>query len=96
MLAEQVSWPKTNVRQLHLPQWRKLAENSEDRFLIPLTKFAQLTPDKRFPGNGPVSCEEDPSIPLEYVAARGMDGACRLGHPCPMRAPKRRAAPLLG
>ena len=34
-------WPMTNVRQLGLAQWRRLAERPENRCLIPLT----WTPD---------------------------------------------------
>lgn len=52
VLAGQASWPMTNVRQLHLPQWRKLAERPENRCLIPLTEFAEFTPDKHDLGDG--------------------------------------------
>lgn len=52
VLAGQASWPMTNVRQLHLPQWRKLAEKPENRCLIPLTEFAEFTPDKHDLGDG--------------------------------------------
>gem|GEM_PF-641907 len=38
-------WPMTNVRQLGLPQWRRLAERPENRCLIPLTEFCEWTPD---------------------------------------------------
>jgi putative SOS response-associated peptidase YedK len=52
VLAGQASWPMTNVRQLHLPQWRKLAERPENRCLIPLTEFAEFTPEKHDLGDG--------------------------------------------
>lgn len=52
VLAGQASWPMTNVRQLHLPQWRRLAEKPENRCLIPLTEFAEFTPDKHDLGDG--------------------------------------------
>jgi putative SOS response-associated peptidase YedK len=37
----------TNVRNLALPQWKRLAEQTEQRCLVPLTAFAEWTPDKR-------------------------------------------------
>jgi putative SOS response-associated peptidase YedK len=42
----------TNVRQLGLPQWRKLAERPENRCLVPLTEFCEFTPDKHDLGDG--------------------------------------------
>jgi putative SOS response-associated peptidase YedK len=39
-------WPMTNVRQLGLPQWRRLAALPGNRCLIPLTEFAEWTPEK--------------------------------------------------
>lgn len=45
-------WHMTNVRQLHLPQWRKLAEKPENRCIVPLTEFAEFTPDKHDLGDG--------------------------------------------
>lgn len=45
-------WPMTNVRQLGLPQWRRLAEKPEDRCLIPLTEFCEWTPGKHDLGDG--------------------------------------------
>jgi putative SOS response-associated peptidase YedK len=44
VLGGQAAWPMTNVRNLHLPQWRKLAANRENRCLIPLTEFCEWTP----------------------------------------------------
>jgi putative SOS response-associated peptidase YedK len=40
VLGGQAKWPMTNVRQLGLPQWRRLAEKPENRCLIPLTSSA--------------------------------------------------------
>lgn len=37
-------YPMTNVRQLDLPQWRRLAEDRARRCLIPLTEFCEWTP----------------------------------------------------
>ena len=53
VLGGQAKWPMTNVRQLGLPQWRRLAEKPENRCLIPLTEFAEWTPDKYEVGQGP-------------------------------------------
>jgi putative SOS response-associated peptidase YedK len=52
VLGGQASWPMTNVRNLKLPQWRKLAEKPENRCLVPLTEFAEFTPDKHDLGDG--------------------------------------------
>jgi len=46
VLGGAAKWPMTNVRQLGLPQWRRLAEEPEHRCLIPLTEFCEWTPDK--------------------------------------------------
>jgi putative SOS response-associated peptidase YedK len=45
VLGGQAKWPMTNVRQLGLSQWRRLAERPENRCLIPLTEFCEWTPD---------------------------------------------------
>jgi putative SOS response-associated peptidase YedK len=45
VLGGQAKWPMTNVRQLGLPQWRRLAANPENRCLIPLTEFCEWTPE---------------------------------------------------
>ncbi len=52
VLGGQAAWPMTNVRNLKLPQWRKLAERPENRCLIPLTEFCEWTPDKHDLGDG--------------------------------------------
>lgn len=36
----------TNVRNLGLPQWRRLAERPENRCIIPLTEFCEWPPNK--------------------------------------------------
>ncbi|KQR81190.1 SOS response-associated peptidase family protein [Sphingomonas sp. Leaf343] len=50
--AGQAPWPMTNVRNLKLQQWKALAERPENRCLIPLTEFAEWTPDKHQAGEG--------------------------------------------
>lgn len=52
VLGGQAAWPMTNVRNLALPQWRRLAEKPENRCLIPLTEFCEWTPDKHDVGGG--------------------------------------------
>lgn len=52
VLGGQAAWPMTNVRNLTLPQWRRLAEKPENRCLIPLTEFAEFTPEKYDLGDG--------------------------------------------
>ncbi len=52
VLGGGAKWPMTNVRNLGLPQWRKLAAEPENRCLIPLTEFCEWTPDLHQVGNG--------------------------------------------
>jgi putative SOS response-associated peptidase YedK len=52
VLGGQAAWPMTNVRKLGLPQWKRLAEKSENRCLIPLTEFCEWTPDPIDRGDG--------------------------------------------
>ncbi len=52
VLGGKAPWPMTNVRNLALPQWRKLAEKPENRCLVPLTEFCEFTPDKHDLGDG--------------------------------------------
>ncbi len=52
VLGGQAAWPMTNVRNLALPQWRRLAERPENRCLVPLTEFCEWTPDKHDLGDG--------------------------------------------
>lgn len=44
VLAAGAKFPMTNVRQLHLPQWRRLASDPANRCLVPLTAFCEWTP----------------------------------------------------
>ena len=53
VLGGQAAWPMTNVRNLALPQWRRLAAEPHNRCLIPLTEFCEWTPDKHKVGEGP-------------------------------------------
>ena len=46
VLAGMANFPMTNVRNLALPQWRRLAAWPENRCLIPLTEFCEWTPEK--------------------------------------------------
>ncbi|MGO4169195.1 SOS response-associated peptidase family protein [Novosphingobium sp. YAF33] len=46
VLGGKAAWPMTNVRQLSLPQWRRLAEKPENRCIVPLTEFCEFTPEK--------------------------------------------------
>ena len=52
VLGGQAAWPMTNVRNLALSQWRRLAERPENRCLMPLTEFCEWTPEKRDLGDG--------------------------------------------
>lgn len=52
VLGGQAKWPMTNVRNLALPQWRRLAERPENRCLIPLSEFCEWTPDVHDVGGG--------------------------------------------
>ncbi len=45
VLGGQAKWPMTNVRNLSLPQWRRLAEKPENRCLMPVTEFCEWTPE---------------------------------------------------
>lgn len=52
VLGGKAAWPMTNVRNLALPQWRRLAERPENRCVVPLTEFCEFTPDKHDLGDG--------------------------------------------
>jgi endonuclease YncB( thermonuclease family) len=41
------------------------------------------TPTRVWDGDGPIWCAEGPQVRLAGIAAREMDGSCRVGHPCP-------------
>lgn len=46
VLGDQAAWRMTNVRQLALPQWRRLAVEPENRCVLPLPELAEFVPDK--------------------------------------------------
>ena len=46
VLGGAAAWPMTNIRNLALPQWRRLTDKVENRCLIPLTEFCEFTPEK--------------------------------------------------
>ncbi|MDE0878825.1 MAG: SOS response-associated peptidase family protein [Sphingomonas bacterium] len=52
VLGGGAAWPMTNVRNLGLPQWKRLAERPENRCLVPLTEFCEWTPAKHDLGDG--------------------------------------------
>lgn len=52
VLGGQAAWPMTNVRNLKLSQWRLLASAPKNRCIVPLTEFAEFTPDKHDLGDG--------------------------------------------
>lgn len=52
VLGGQAKWPMTNVRNLSLPQWKRLAERPDNRCLVPLTEFCEWTPAKHDLGDG--------------------------------------------
>ena len=52
VLGGGAAWPMTNVRNLGLKQWQRLAENPEHRCLVPLTEFCEWTPEKHDLGDG--------------------------------------------
>jgi putative SOS response-associated peptidase YedK len=82
VLGGQAKWPMTNVRQLGLPQWRRLAEKAENRCIVPLTEFCEFTPDKHDLGDGkpPLKGEmwfntDQRVFPVAGFWQRTMDGA---------------------
>jgi putative SOS response-associated peptidase YedK len=52
VLGGQAKWFMTNVRNLALPQWARLAARPENRCLVPLTEFAEFTPERHDLGDG--------------------------------------------
>lgn len=52
VLGDQAKWPMTNVRNLVLPQWQRLASNPARRCLIPLSEFCEWTPGSHDVGGG--------------------------------------------
>lgn len=45
------------------------------------------TPTHVWDGDGPIWCREGPKIRLAGIAAREIDGSCKVGHPCPKADP---------
>lgn len=52
VLGGKAPYPMTNVRNLSLPQWKRLAERPENRCIVPLTEFCEFTPQKYDLGDG--------------------------------------------
>lgn len=52
VLGRQTKWPMTNVRNLALSQWHRLAEDPAHRCLVPLTEFCEWAPDRHDRGDG--------------------------------------------
>ncbi|MFK4874922.1 SOS response-associated peptidase family protein [Novosphingobium sp. ZW T3_23] len=52
VLGGKGGWPMTNVRNLGLPQWQRLAAELSNRCIVPLTEFCEFTPDKHDLGDG--------------------------------------------
>jgi len=51
--------------------------------VVPIGTAFRCTPERVYDGDGPVWCREGPRLRLGGIAAREMDGSCRVGHPCP-------------
>ncbi|MDP9086455.1 MAG: SOS response-associated peptidase family protein [Pseudomonadota bacterium] len=76
-------WPMTNVRNLGLTQWRKLAEKPENRCLVPLTEFCEWTPGKHDLGDGKQALKgemwfhvlDQPTFAVAGFWQRNRDGA---------------------
>lgn len=70
VLGGQAAWPMTNVRNVGLPQWRRLAAEPHNRCLIPLTEFCEWTPEKHKVGEGaPIKGEMWFAVPEQPVFA---------------------------
>jgi putative SOS response-associated peptidase YedK len=52
VFAGRDKWPMTNVRNLALPQWPRLAKRPENRCLISLIEFCEWTLDVHDVGGG--------------------------------------------
>jgi len=52
VLGGQAGYPMTNVRNLKLPQWQRLAAKPENRCLVPLVEFCEWTPEPMDLGDG--------------------------------------------
>ena len=70
VLGGQAAWPMTNIRNLALPQWRRLAAEPTNRCLMPLTEFCEWTPDRHAVGAGkPIKGEMWFAVPDQPVFA---------------------------
>jgi putative SOS response-associated peptidase YedK len=79
VLGGLAKWPMTNVRQLGLLQWRRLAEPVAQRCLIPLTEFCEWTPEAHDIGGGkPIKGE----MWFSVTAPPGKAGVERSLQPC--------------
>lgn len=54
-----------------------------DVVVVPRGQTFTCTPTMVWDGDGPIWCEEGPTVRLAGIAAREMDGSCSPGHPCP-------------
>lgn len=52
VLGGQAAYPMTNVRNLGLAQWRRLAERPANRCVVPLTEFCEFTSERHDLGDG--------------------------------------------
>ena len=73
VLGGQAKWPMTNVRNLALSQWRRLAEKPENRCLMPVTEFCEWTPEPVDLGDGkkPIRGENWFAVPEQPMFAIG-------------------------
>jgi putative SOS response-associated peptidase YedK len=70
VLGGAAPWPMTNVRNLGLPQWRRLATAPHNRCLVPLTEFCEWRPDKHKVSEGtPIKGEMWFNVPDQPVFA---------------------------
>ena len=55
--------------------------------VVPSGQTFQCTLTRVWDGDGPIWCAEGAHVRLSGVAAREMDGVCKVGHPCPSADP---------
>ena len=55
--------------------------------VVPAGQSFHCTPTRVWDGDGPIWCAEGPRIRLSGVAAKELDGSCKVGHPCPVPDP---------
>lgn len=51
--------------------------------IVPSGQTFNCTPTRVWDGDGPIWCAEGPRVRLSGVAARELDGTCKVNHPCP-------------